>query len=39
MEYLINWGRAYPLYYLRVGLRAPLGRLRAALHAVAVIRI
>ena len=39
MEYLTNWGRARPLYYLRVGSRAPLGRSRAALHAVAVVRI
>jgi hypothetical protein len=39
MEYLINWGRACPLYYLQVGPRAPLGRSRAVLHAMAVIRI
>jgi len=37
MEYLTNWGRARPLYYLWVGPGAPLGRLRAALHAVAVV--
>ena len=39
MEYLIDRGRARPLYYLRVGPRAPLGRSRAALYAVAVVCI
>ena len=39
MEYLIDWGCAYPPYYLWVGPGAPLGRSRAALHAVAVICI
>ena len=38
MEYLINWGRACPPYYLRVGPGAPLRRSRAALHAIAVVR-
>ena len=37
MEYLINWGRARPLYYLWVGPGAPLGRSRAALYAIAVV--
>jgi hypothetical protein len=39
MEYLINRGRAYPLYRLWVGPRAPLKRSRAALYAMAVVRI
>jgi hypothetical protein len=39
MEYLIDWGYAYPLYYRRVGPRAPLGRSRAALYAIAVVYI
>ena len=38
MEYLIDWGYAR-LYYRRVGPRAPLGRSRAVLYTVAVIRI
>ena len=37
MEYLINWGRVYPLYYYQVGPRAPLGRLRAVLYAIVVV--
>ena len=36
MGYLIDRGRVYPLYYYRVGPRAPLGYLRAALYAVVV---
>jgi hypothetical protein len=39
MEYLINQGHARPLYYLRVGPRAPLGRSWVALYAMAVVRI
>jgi hypothetical protein len=39
MEYLTNWGCACPLYYCRVGPRAPLGRLRVALYAIAVVYI
>jgi hypothetical protein len=39
MEYLINWGRACPLYYYWVGPRAPLGRSRVALYAMAVVCI
>jgi hypothetical protein len=36
MGYLIDWGYVYPLYYRRVGSRAPLGYSRAALYAVVV---
>jgi hypothetical protein len=39
MEYLTNRGRARPLYCLWVGSRAPLGRSRAALYAIAVVYI
>ena len=39
MEYLINQGYIYPLYYRWVGPRAPLGRLRAALRAIVVVYI
>ena len=37
MEYLIDQGRIYPLYYCQVGPGAPLGRLRVVLHTVVVI--
>ena len=39
MEYLINWGYIYSLYYCQVGPGTPLGRSRAVLHAVVVVCI
>ena len=39
MEYLINWGRVYPLYYYWVGPRAPLGHSQAALYTIVVVYI
>ena len=39
MEYLINWGCVYPLYYCRVGPGAPLEYLQAVLHAIVVVYI
>ena len=39
MEYLIDQGRVYPLYYYRVGPGALLGRSRAVLYTVVVVCI